>query len=73
MFAYMDWVTVGGATSLTFLSKLYCKSHDISSLHVNHHKLLVKLTINTLEKRSVVSQWWSVHPHGRYHHGSDDQ
>jgi len=64
--------TVGGSTSLTFLSKLYRKSHDISSPHVNHCKLLVKLTINTLEKRSVVSQWWSVRPHGHYHHGSDD-
>ena len=64
--------TVGGATSSTFLSKLYRKSHDISSLHVNHRELLVKLTINTLEMRSVVSQWWSVRPHGRYHLGSDD-
>jgi len=57
---------------LTFLSKLYPKSHDISSSHVNHRELLVKLTINTLEKSSVLSQWWSVRPHGRYHHGSDD-
>ena len=38
--------TVGGATSSTFLSKNYSKSHDISSLHVNHRKLLVKLTLN---------------------------
>jgi len=38
--------TVGGATSSTFLSKLYPKLHDISSLHVNHRKLLVKLTLN---------------------------
>jgi hypothetical protein len=38
--------TVGGATSSTFLSKLYCKSHDISSSHVNHCELLVKLTLN---------------------------
>jgi hypothetical protein len=38
--------TVRGATSSTFLSKLYHKSHDISSLHVNHRKLLVKLTLN---------------------------
>jgi hypothetical protein len=68
----MDRVTVGGATSLTCLSKLYRKLHDISSLHVNHCELLVKLTINTLEKRYVVSQWWFVRPHGRYHHGSDD-
>jgi hypothetical protein len=64
----------GGATSLTFLLKLYRKSHDISSSHVNHCELLVKLTINTLELEtgSVASQWWSVRPHGRYHHGSDD-
>jgi hypothetical protein len=62
---------VGGVTSLTFLSKHH-KSHYISSSHVNHRKLLVKLTVNTLEKRSVVSQWWSVRSHGRYHHGSDD-
>ena len=38
--------TVGGATSSTFLSKLYRKSHDISSSHVNHRELLVKLTLN---------------------------
>ncbi len=38
--------TVGGATSLTFLSKLYRKLHDILSSHVNHRKLLVKLTLN---------------------------
>jgi hypothetical protein len=38
--------TVGGATSSTFLSKNYRKSHDISSLHVNHRELLVKLTLN---------------------------
>ncbi len=38
--------TVGDATSWTFLSKLYRKSHDISSSHVNHCELLVKLTLN---------------------------
>jgi hypothetical protein len=64
--------SAGGVKSSTFLSKLNRKSHDISSSHVNHRELLVKLTINTLEKRSVVSQWWSMRPHGRYHHGSND-
>ena len=40
--------TVGGATSLTFLSTLYLyrKLHEILSLHENHCKLLVKLTLN---------------------------
>ncbi len=38
--------TVGGATSSTFLSKLYRKSYDISSSHVNHCELLVKLILN---------------------------
>ena len=36
-------------------------------------KLLIRDVTNTLLKRSVGSRWWSVHPHGHYHHGSDNR
>ncbi len=39
----------------------------------NHSELLLLIRdgTNTSLKRSVGSWWWLVHPHGRYHHGSD--
>ena len=38
---------------------VYCMI-SISSTHLNQCDLLVNLTINSLEKRSGVSQWWSM-------------
>jgi len=43
----------------------------ISRQPTGYRELLLTDVANILWKRSVGSQWWSVRPHGHYHHGSD--
>ncbi len=46
---------------------------DISRQPTGYSELLITDVANIFWKRSVGLQWWSVRPHGRYHHGSDHQ
>ncbi len=54
--------TVVGVFLLPFLSNLYCESHDTSSMHMIHHKLLTGTIPNMLMKRFVGGgDDWCIH------------
>ncbi len=45
-----------------------CYPQYILPTHEKYHKLFIRDVANMMGKRSVGWGWWSVHPHGQYHH-----
>ena len=62
--------TVAGCIIFDIFVEQLCYPRYISPTHSKFCELLLRDIANKTGKRSVGSRWWSVCPHGHYHHGS---